>query len=80
MEKNKKSHKSNKFRISAPTQNEKIGLPDRSYSVLDIQNYFEYIIKKHETMTDNLLINIYVNKIENRIKIKNRVLPQTFDF
>ena len=34
----------------------------------DIQDYFEYIIKKHEAVTDNPSIMIYVNKIENRIK------------
>ena len=38
-------------------------MPDRSYSVSDIQDYFEDINKK----TGNLLIRIYLNKIENRI-------------
>ena len=33
--------------------NEKFELPDGSYSVLDIQDYFEYIIKKYEKVTDN---------------------------
>ena len=42
-----KSYKNNKFKISAPTWNEKFELPDRSYSVSDIQDYFEYISKKH---------------------------------
>ena len=37
----KKSYKNNKFKISAPTWNEKFELPDRSYSVSDIQHYFE---------------------------------------
>ena len=36
----------------------------------DIQDYFEYIIKKHETVTDNPSILMYVNKIENRITFK----------
>ena len=36
----------------------------------DIQKYFEYIITKHETVTDNLSIKIYVNNIENRITFK----------
>ena len=49
-----KSHpKNNKFKTSAPTWNENFELPDGSYSVLDIQDYFQYIIKKHETVTDN---------------------------
>ena len=36
----------------------------------DIQEYFEYIIKTHETVTDNPPTGIYVNKIENRITLK----------
>ena len=39
----KNSYNNNKFKIPAPTWNEKFELPDRSYSVSDIQNYFEYI-------------------------------------
>ena len=70
----KKSYKKNKFKISAPTWNEKFELPDDSYSVSDIPDYFKYIIKKHETVTDNPSIKVYINKIENRItfKIKTR--------
>ena len=45
MEKYKKSYKNNKLTISAPTWNEEFVLPDVSYSVSDIQNYFEYIFK-----------------------------------
>ena len=41
----KKSHKNNKFKISAPTWNEEFKLPDGSYSISDIQEYFEYILK-----------------------------------
>ena len=48
----------------------KFGLPNGSYSVSGIQDYFEYIIKKHETVTDNLLIKIYLNKIEDRITFR----------
>ena len=66
----KKSCKNNKFRILAPTWNEEFELPDGSYSVSDIQNYFDYIIKKHEAVTDNPSVRIYVNKIENRIMFK----------
>ena len=43
----------NKLKISCPTQNEKIKLPDGSYSVSDVPGYFEYMIKKHEKVTDN---------------------------
>ena len=45
-------------------------LSDGSYSVSDIQGYFEYIIKKHETVIDNPSIMIYVNEIENTITFK----------
>ena len=43
----------NKFKISAPIWNDEFNLPDGSYSVSDIQDYFEYIIKNHETIADN---------------------------
>ena len=43
----KKSCKNNKFKISAPKWNEQFELPDGSYSILDIQDYSEYILKKH---------------------------------
>ena len=42
----KKPCKNNKFKMSAPTWNEEFELPDGSYSVSDIQDYFEYILKK----------------------------------
>ena len=64
------SFKNNKLKKSAPTWNEEFELPDGSYSAPDIQDCFEYIIKKHETVTDNLSIMIYVDKIENRITFK----------
>ena len=43
----KTSYNNNKFKISAPTWNDELKLPDGSYSVSDIQNYFRYILKKH---------------------------------
>ena len=63
----RESCKTNKFRISGPIWNEKFELQDGSYSVSYIQNYFEYIIQKHETVAYNPSIRIYVNKIENKI-------------
>ena len=53
--------------------NEEFELPDGSYSISDIQGYFEYILKKHSEDVDNPPIRIYVNRTENRItfKIKN---------
>ena len=70
MDKYEKVIQKNKSKILAPTWNEKFQLPDRSYSVSDIQDCFEYIIKKHEPVTDNPPIRISVNKIENRITFK----------
>ena len=43
----KKSYKNNEFKVSAPTLNEGFELPDGSFSISDIQDYFEYILKKH---------------------------------
>ena len=42
-------------------------LPDGSYSAADIQDYFEFIIKKHETVTENPPVQIYPNEIKTRI-------------
>ena len=66
----KKLYKNNKSKISAPTWNDQFELPDGSYSVPDIQDYFECILKKHGQQTDNPPIRIYINKIENRITFK----------
>ena len=69
--KNIKSRYSNKkFEISAPTWNTTFDLPDGSYSISDIQNCFELFIKKHETLTENPPVQIFVNKIKNRIAFK----------
>ena len=66
----KSSYNNNKFQISTPTCNEEFILPDGSYSVSDIQDYFEYILKKHRENIDKPSIQIYINKIENRITFK----------
>ena len=66
----KSSYNNNKFKISASTWSEKFELPDGSYSISDIQDYFEYILKKHSESVDNPSIIIYVNGIENRITFK----------
>ena len=68
----KSSYNNNKFKISAPTWNDKFELPDGSYSVSDIQDYFEYILKKHEEDIDKPSVQIYVNKIENSVTFKIR--------
>ena len=66
----KGSYNNNKFKISAPMWSEEFELPDGSYSISDIQDYFEYILKKHSESVDNPSIRIYVNRIENRITFK----------
>ena len=69
----KSSYKNNKFKISVPTWSDEFELPDGSNSVSDIQDYFEYILKKHSESVDDPPIEIFVSKNENRItfKIKN---------
>ena len=66
----KSSYNNNKFKISAPTWNDEFELPDGLYSVSDIQDYFKYILKKHGKNTNKPSVQIYVNKIENRITFK----------
>ena len=66
----KSKYNNNKFKIHAPTWNDEFNVPYRSDSVSDIQDYFEYIIKKHENIADIPPVQIYVNKIENRIVFK----------
>ena len=69
----KGSYKNNKFKISAPTFKDKLELPDGLYSVSNIQDYFEYILKKHGENIDNPSLKIYANKLQNEItfEIKN---------
>ena len=64
------SYNNNKFKISAPTWNDKFELHDGLYSVSDIQDYFEYVLEKHGEDINKPSVQIYVNKIENRITFK----------
>ena len=57
----KSSYNNNKFKISVPTWNDKFELPDRFYSVSDIQDYFDYILEKHREEIDEPSVQIYVN-------------------
>ena len=59
----KGSYNNNKYKISTPTWKEEFILPNGSSSVSDIQDYFEYILKKHRENTDKPSIQIYVNKL-----------------
>ena len=58
----KSIYKNNKFKISAPTWNETFDLPDASYNISEIQDYFEHIVKKHDTTGENAPILIYTNE------------------
>ena len=66
----KSKYNNNKFKISAPTWNYTFDLPDGSYSISDIQDYFEFVVKKHETLTEDSPVQIYPNKTKNRIAFK----------
>ena len=66
----KSDYNNNKFKISAPTWNDTFDVLDGSYSIAALQNYFEYIIKKHETIANVSPVLIYVNEINNRIVFK----------
>ena len=73
MKKIKSLYNNNKLKISAPTWNGKFELPDGSYSVSDIHDYFEYILKKHGENTDKQ-VKTYVNKVENRVTFKIKII------
>ena len=51
-------------------QNRMKNLKYVSYFVSDIQDYLDYVIKNHVTLTDNPPIQIYINKIQNEITFK----------
>ena len=63
----KAEYNNHKFKISAPTWNHTFDLPDGSCSIFDIQDYFEFNIKKHETLTENPPVQIFLKRIKNRI-------------
>ena len=58
----KSAYNNNKFKISALTWNDEFNLPDKSYSIFGVQDYFEYIIKKHETIANNPPVQSYEKK------------------
>ena len=66
----KSKYNNNKFKISTPTWNDSFDLPDGSYSISDVRDCFEFVIKKHETLSENPPIQIYLNKIKNKIRFK----------
>ena len=56
----KSKYNNNKFKIFAPTWNYTFDLPDSSYTISDIQDYFEFIVEKYETWTENPPINLKI--------------------
>ena len=66
----KSVYNNNKFKTSTLTWDDEFDLPDGSYSVSDIRDYFEYIIKKYETIANNPPVQSYVNIVKNRIVFK----------
>ena len=71
MEKNiRKHYKNNKLKIITPTWNYELESTDGCYSVSDIQDYIEYINKKHETLTTSPPIHVYINKNNKKLMIQ----------
>ena len=70
MENIKSSYNNNEFKVSTPTWSDEFELPDGSYSISDIEDYFEYIFKKHSENVDNPSIKIYVNKLKMELHLK----------
>ena len=68
----RKQYKNSKLKTIAPSWNDQLQLPNCSYSVSDIQDYMEYIIKKHKTLTAIPLIHLYFNRFNNRIVFKKK--------
>ena len=64
----KSAYNNNKFIVSAPAWNDTFDLPDGYNSVEDIQDYMKN--KKHETLTKNAPVEIYLNKIKTRVDFK----------
>ena len=64
----KKSYKNNKFKISAPTWNGELELHNGSYSISDIQDHFEYVLRNTEK---KLLI---FNKTESCLKLNQEII------
>ena len=71
----KKLFENKKLKTIAAIRNDEFELLEGSYSVFDIQDYIEYITKKHEILSTNPYIEIYINRIKNRVifEIKNDI-------
>ena len=65
----RQQHKNNKLKITATAWNDEFEWPDVS-SVSDIQDYVEFIKQKHETLSINPPIDIYISRINSRLVFK----------
>ena len=66
----KSQYHNKKFKISTPTWNDEFDFPDHSSSISDIQDYFEFILKKQKTLTENPPTQIYPNKTKTELLFK----------
>ena len=73
MEKTKKFIQKKKKK-KAPVWNKQFQLSGGSCSLSDIQDYFKYIIKNYEAVTDNPSIRTYLNQIEKKITFRIKIL------
>ena len=73
-------YRNNTFKIVETTWDKDFGLSDGFYSISDIQGYFKYINKRHETLTDNSPVEIYFNRSQNKFifKIKSGYYVELF--
>ena len=77
----KSAYNNNKFKTFAPTWNDEFDLPDGSCSIADIQDYFEFIIKKkNKNLVDNLPVQIFPNKIKSRIVFKVKKKDTNYNY
>ena len=68
-----KQYENNKHKIIALTWHDEFEVPDGSYSVSNIQDYAEYVTKKHETLIIVPSIHVYINRVNNRLLFKIKV-------
>ena len=68
----KSKYSNNKFKTYVPTWYDTFDLADGSYSIADIEDYFEFIIKTHETSTENPPVQNYPNKIKKQDCFQNK--------
>ena len=66
----KSEYNNNKFKISAQTWNDTFDFPDGFPEFLTFKTTLNLLLKKHDTLTENPPVQIYRNKIKNRIVFK----------